>query len=240
MNPIAPPRPKLLIAPAFLLLLSGLACEDDPSPGSVSLAYDFAQGAQGWVAGFVDYPVSGGAEYELDSGYRTMPAPFDTSEALYISGHNRSDDLFMYYRVQANGLRPDTEYRITFSVEILTNAPMNCPGVGGAPGESVYLKAGASTAEPKPIDMKGTYRLSVDKGNQAAGGENALVLGNVANSYPCDLSVPWDPKSLALETPLRVRTDAAGSLWLFMGSDSGYEGLTSLYYTRFTATLHPE
>jgi len=220
-----------------LLAAVCLSCSDDTVPAPTNLDFDFTAGAQGWIAGFADYPVGAETQYELESGYLSLPDPLGPDSAPYISGNNHSDDLFMYYRVKANDLLPDTEYRITFAIEIATDVPNGCSGIGGSPGESVYLKGGASTMEPVPVDVGGTYRLSVDKGNQATGGANALVLGNVANSFPCAPSVPWELKSLGADTPLVVRTDASGSLWLFMGTDSGYEGTTSLYYTRFSATL---
>ena len=42
-----------------------------------------------------------------------------------------------------------------------------------------------------------------------------------------------------LEEPLTVRTDAEGSAWIFVGSDSGFEGTTSLYYDRIDVVLEP-
>ena len=77
-------------------------------------------------------------------------------------------------------------YLARFNVEIATNVPSGCIGVGGAPGESVWVKAGATTVEPVAIDQGGQLRMNIDKGNQSNGGANAVVLGNVANSRSCD------------------------------------------------------
>lgn len=71
----------------------------------------------------------------LQSDYRTLPAPLDTSQrALFISGVNRSDDLFMYWRGQMVGLSPGTRYRASLEVEFATNAQSGC-GVSDVVGE---------------------------------------------------------------------------------------------------------
>ncbi len=45
-------------------------------------------------------------------------------------------------------------------------------GIGGSPGESVYVKAGATTEEPLIIeDSDGWLRMNIDKGNQAGEGQ---------------------------------------------------------------------
>jgi len=71
-------------------------------------------------------------------------------------------------------------------VEIATRTPSGCFDIGGAPGESVWIKAGATGVEPLPILIGGDLRMNVDVGNQSQGGENAVVLGNVANSRSCE------------------------------------------------------
>ncbi|MXY74268.1 MAG: hypothetical protein F4Y83_04980 [Acidimicrobiia bacterium] len=40
-------------------------------------------------------------------------------------------------------------------------------------------------------------------------------------------------------SPVTVEADSAGSAWLIVGTDSGFEGLTRLYYDRITYTLTP-
>jgi putative lipoprotein len=41
-------------------------------------------------------------------------------------------------------------------------------------------------------------------------------------------------------SPLSVTTDASGGMWLIVGTDSGFEGLTALYYSRISYTLVAE
>ena len=100
---------------------------------------------------------------------------------IYVQGHNRSDDLFMFLKKRVDGLRPDTAYEISVSIDLATNVSAGLIGIGGSPGESVFVKAGASTAEPVPLeDGKGYLRMNIDKGNQSRGGEAMAVLGNIA------------------------------------------------------------
>ena len=125
-----------------------------------SLGYDFqfSRGPQGWADLFADYPAGQDGLFNLVADYRPLPAPLDTSQsALYIAGTNRSDDLWMQYKTEVV-LPPDTNYRVTFSVEIATDAPSGCFGVGGAPGEGVTVKAGVSLIEPeRGLDAMGWW-----------------------------------------------------------------------------------
>ena len=108
------------------------------------------------------------------------------------------------------------------------------------PGESVYIKAGASEVEPLPV-LEGTYlRMNIDIGNQSRGGEQAAVLGNVANSRPCEQAPEWERKSFpAQSVPAPVTASSDGRVWILFGSDSGFEGRTQIYYTRVSVTLTP-
>jgi len=64
------------------------------------------------------------------------------------------------------------------------------------------------------------------------------VLGDIANGDPCGAPQRFVRKTLSSgsEQPL-VTTDAGGAAWLLVGTDSGFEGSTRLYYTRFAATF---
>jgi hypothetical protein len=126
-------------------------------------------------------------------------------------------------------------------VEFATDVPRRCGGIGGAPGESVYLKAGASAQEPLPQpDSSGRMVLNVDKGDQAAGGTAAVVLGTIENSRPCDVANRrWELKSLASDAAVQIATDDSEAAWILFGTDSGFEGTTTLYYTQIRIDLTP-
>ncbi|MEO0332641.1 MAG: hypothetical protein AAF223_13330 [Bacteroidota bacterium] len=41
------------------------------------------------------------------------------------------------------------------------------------------------------------------------------------------------------EEPIVVRTDDEGACWLIVGTDSGFEGTTTLYYNRISVFIAP-
>ncbi|MFT7397561.1 MAG: hypothetical protein ACI832_000794, partial [Rheinheimera aquimaris] len=147
------------------------------------------------------------------------------------------DDLFMYIKRKITGLEPATRYQLSVSVRFLTDAASDCMGVGGAPGESVYLKFGYASQEPQ----QSGYYLNVDKGNQSQDGSNARVIGNIASGeISCD-SDKFASKivSGSGNTPLQFTSNADGSIWVFLGTDSGFEGLTRLYYRELELRFTP-
>lgn len=218
-------------------------------PEPVYVSFDFRSGDSGWIAGFADYPAGQEEFYELAAEIAPNPpgaSVFGT--AFRLSGNNHSDDLFMYLKVRlgvTEGLRPNVRYEVTFSIDIATSAPSGCPGIGGAPGESVFLKAGASAEEPDAlVDDEGLLRMTVDKGDQSESGPAGVVLGHIANGLPCDEVDPDEPPFLRrrydwVTSPYPARSDANGTLWLLVGTDSGFEGPTTIYYQRIQALLSP-
>lgn len=205
---------------------------------AITFNYDFESGAQGWTAGFSDYPSDADdlSIYELASGVMALPA--DTSKhAFYIAGHNRSDDLFMFIKTKVTGLQASTPYIASIKIDMLSNKGEDCFGIGGSPGSSVYMKFGFADVEPQQAD----YYLNVDKGNQQPGGANANTLGDiVVSGEECEID-GFKAKVISStnENHLELTSDADGSIWLFVGSDSGFEGLTQLYYDKLSITMTP-
>ena len=200
----------------------------------LSFDFTFDADAEGWAAGFADLPADFNQDaYELDSDFRELPEGL-AGNGFYIQGHNRSDDLFMYLTRQVDGLQPLTEYEVNVEIDLATNVPGGLVGIGGSPGESVYVKAGASAIEPsEEQDSSGWLRSNIDKGNQANGGTEMVVVGNV--SHPDVIGEEYKIKTLTNEgSSLSVTTDANGGVWLIVGTDSGFEGLTTLYYSRIS------
>lgn len=225
--------PALALLTSSLLLLNGCELDTGTSPAHY---YDFRQGNQQWQAGFSDYPTDNATTYELESGIRNLPTGY-TGQGFYLKGMNRSDDLFMYIKRKITGLEPATRYQLSVSVRFLTDAASDCMGVGGAPGESVYLKFGYASQEPQ----QSGYYLNVDKGNQSQDGSNARVIGNIASGeISCD-SDKFASKivSGSGNTPLQFTSNADGSIWVFLGTDSGFEGLTRLYYRELELRFTP-
>ena len=235
-------RPRSdLVTVSLLVGAFVAACSGHPTEPTEALTYtyDFDHGPQGFTAGFADYPPADAASYELTSGHRALPPALGPRSALFISGVNRSDDLFMFFKGQVNGASPGTPYGVTVSVEIATETPAGCIGVGGAPGESVWIKAGASAVEPVPVRDGAYLRMNIDIGSQSTDGAQAVVLGNIANSRSCEEPRQWEIKAFEGRSsgPISIPTD--GRAWLLFGVDSGFEARTTIYFTRATATFTP-
>ena len=158
---------------------------------------------------------------------------------------NRSDDLAMLIKGPIDGLFPNSDYQVELDVEYATPVPTGCAGIGGSPGESVYVKLGAVDVEPRAVERDEggtrTLRLNFDFGNQSQSGDRALVVGDMANSQECiTADGEWELKTGSTRgIPFRARTDAAGRLWVVAGTDSAFEGLTEVYYTSLRVRLQP-
>jgi hypothetical protein len=177
---------------------------------------------------------------ELDSGWEAVPPDVEDRNGFMLTGKNTSDDLFMFIKRQVTGLTPGTLYDVTFEVELATAVGENCPGIGGSPGESVFVKAGLTPVEPEAVDDgAGFLLMNIDKGNQSSGGSDAIVIGDMAGIGDCSLT------SFELKTEdsegqaFSVMTDDEGGAWLLVGTDSGHEGPTRVYFTRIRAQLRP-
>lgn len=206
--------------------------------GEVKLSWDFASGAEGWSGGFCDYPPSSGSEYSLGFDWAALPAELGSGSGLRLTGNNHSDDLFMYVARRVAGLQPAKQYLLDVNVEIATNAPADCGGIGGSPGLSVYVKIGASpTSAVLVVDDLGWLRLNLDKGNQAVGGTDLQLVGDISNELACPDST-YQRKQLSL-SHFAVQSADDGSVEVVIGTDSGFEGVTTLYYDRISVTLRP-
>ncbi len=228
----------LLILP-IVGLLSACGGDDDlpkPDPNTKMLYIDFDDGATGWMPGFADYPAGEETFYELSSGVEKLPTSLSSNrKGFKLSGNNHSDDLFMFTYKRVDGLEPNTRYDLRFKVTFGTNAQNNCMGIGGSPGNSVWIKLGATKNEPKAVnDGTGFLLLNWDKGNQASGGSDAIIAGDFANHVECgssNIDTTYHKKTLITQKgSYSTVTDATGNLWVLMGTDSGYEGTTTIYF----------
>ncbi|NIJ52037.1 hypothetical protein [Dyadobacter arcticus] len=223
---------------AGLMLAIGItSCNDDGLDAITTVDSNFETGLDGWSAEFADYSTeTDTAILDFASGQALLPTGLDTTQHAYaIQSMNRSDDVFMFLKKRIKGLVPNGTYSVVFDLTLGTNYPENSFGIGGSPGSSVYLKAGASGIEPGVKLVNKFYEFTLDKGQQSEQGEDALVLGNVANERE-DAKYALVKRTNA-DKPFTVKANAQGEVWLFVGTDSGYEGLTLLYYDRIVATI---
>ncbi|TFE25979.1 copper amine oxidase N-terminal domain-containing protein [Cohnella luojiensis] len=208
---------------------------------SITVSYNFSEGNDGWKGDFADLPVDYNKDiYELQYARELLPLgdANKTNYGLKLKGVNRSDDLFMFLTRKVDDLKPNTAYQVKLDFGMYTSESGGMMGVGGSPSEAVKVKAGVINKEPAAIqkDDGGSlyYRMNIDKGIQSESGADAKVLG--------DITKPDSGKEgyqrVNFSYSAAVTTNAKGDLFLLIGTDSGYEGLTTLYFDdiKLTAT----
>jgi len=216
-------------------LCCGCSLDDHMGMDIYSDYYNFNEGMHGWTVDFSDYP-SGSEDsigYELQFSHTALPDNLAPQKGVMISGNNHSDDLFMYMKKKITGLPANTLFTVIFQVELASNAPTGAVGAGGAPGESVFLKAGASTIEPKKVVDQEHYVLNIDKGNQLDSGEDVITLGHIGVAPNTTGYTLITRSNIAMNSRFYAQTNSKGELWLIVGTDSGFEGITTVYYTEF-------
>jgi hypothetical protein len=229
-----------------MLILAVTSPSIAPSPGraapaqspDITRTFDFRDGTLGWQPDFVGYTQYNQDIYELLAELRALPPELSVSgTGFYLQGHNRCDCLVMFLKRRLgaqDGVVAGQRYRASFTVRLASNAQSGCIGIGGAPGESVRLLVGASQIEP--VTFVGPYdtrRLNVES-------TVATLAGNIANGQPCNLNLnPYISIERMQQHVSEVTADSAGNLWLFVGTGSGFEGRTTLYYQGIDVVLTP-
>lgn len=238
-------RSRMLGGTVIALALLVAACADDvndptPVPLPLEITFDLGSPEPPWVTGFADHPVHKEQDWKLAAYHRNLPPPLDTDQrALYFTGHNHSDDLMMYLYRHLDGLVAGVTYDVDFEVELATNAGEGCAGAGGSPGDSQWLKVGATNFEPGLYVHDEHYRLTADLGHQMEDGAHGIVVETIGVPTPC---VGGDFLLKQLRTTTErpsVTTMVSGNAWLIIAVDSGYEGLMEVYFTRAKVTLTP-
>ena len=234
-------RIKLLLFLSLITLLFS-NCSDDENdttnPEFVELTFDFQNDTQSWEGDFADYPVGEVDFYELSYEFSYLPTPLNTNlGALKQSGNNRSADLFMFIQRQLNELEPNTDYKVSFEIEFASNVANGMAGVGGSPGEGLAIKAGVTNIKPEKINQEGMYRMNIDKGNQVTGGSDMFVIGDFSNDTNQN---EYTLKNLVANNILTVSTNSSGELWLVVGTDSGFEATTTIFYNLIKVKLEKQ
>ncbi len=225
-----------------VLLVIGTSCNnDDPwsdfergsemtaEDNGVIFKQDFTVGQGGWEAIFAEYPKADKAFYELKSGKSQLPSPLDQNKtAFMLSGNNHSDALQMFVAKQFTGLDPATGYSVKVKVELASKYPDGSVGIGGSPANSVHLVTHICRGgyQLDPGDDKTNVQLKFNKNSE--NGYDYLELG--------DIAIPADKNEYQLiqrecVSENIVKADEAGRIWAVVGTWSGFEGITTLYYT---------
>lgn len=235
-------------AVAVSLLATLAACGGDnaatPPQGAlppvlkaVQITADFNQGIDGWKGESSDYSDADKPE-NIVFEQRALAAPL-TGKGYYVAGVNRSDDLFLFVKKQFGGFVPSASYKVNFTVKFASDVSTGCMGVGGSPGEAVWVVGAASDTEPKVVVNNGRSEVNIDRGNQGGGGKAGQVLGTINNSVP-DCGTPvMESKTVKSKEPLTVKADAEGKLWLLVGIDSGFESGSKLTFQSVVVDAEP-
>lgn len=222
---------KIIVLLICLIIIGNTVYGSEYMQGN-KLKYDFEKGLDGFEVGYADLPSEKGTKefYELEFKYSNIPVEGTNTKGMFLAGNNHSDDLFMYVYKDISdqtNFKPNTSYNITMTFKIATNEPAGSFGSGGAPGESVYVKGGVVTREPKPyIDNMGYYRMNIDKGNQSFGGKELPLIGNIAKrNGTSDRTYAFN----TYEVNQNINVGSSGKAYILIGLDSGYEGITKIY-----------
>ena len=204
---------------------------------SKSFIFNFATNSEEWWQGFADYPPGRTMDnyYELSFAYSQLPSYLGSMFGLFLSGNNHNNDLFMYVKRELDGLKPNTDYAVVFHIELASNTTDNTDGESETSGSGVYLKAGATLTEPLSLITDDYYVMNIDKGSHASGGKDSIVLGDIDSGN--NLDPLYTLKVFENDTRFSVTTDETGSVWIHVGTDSVFGGITSVYYSAITVTF---
>jgi hypothetical protein len=215
-----------------LLFVLAVSCAPDQEVRVYSVSYFFKDSTSGWTGDFADYPEDT-TGYHLHFALDTLPFKINTDstrKALRISGISGDDGLFMFIKKKVSGLRANTTYKLLFNVRVASNVPLGVVD-GATPGEGVYVKVGGATYEPNKQLADGVYSMNLDKGGESEDGGDMIVVGHIGvATTTTDYAVIVRNNNLT--RGVFVRTDERGELWVIVGTDSLFEGETTLYYTQ--------
>ena len=223
----------LLIALVTCLLVS---CRKHNGYADKRYVSSFSKDTDGWHAFFSDYHEGKEDFYELSFQRSGLPDPLDnTIHSLKISGNNHSDDLLSVVYRKFDGLKPNKQYAISFDIELASNVATNWFGIGGSPDLS--LGAGAIAYPPSStIDEEGLYRPNFSSAIQShLPNETFELLGTIGVGE--DVTEYTLIRRHNKNKPLLATANSNGELWLMIGTDSGFEGTTTLYYKSIKVSM---
>lgn len=229
-------KKTISITTIFVLLLAFMSgCTPTAkSPAGTSAFFDFEKSDSGFVPIFADYPDQEDVHsfYEFQHSYGEIPIP-KAGKGIFISGNNHSDDLFMGYVKKLEGFSAGETYHFSVSFKLATNIEGGLVGVGGTPGESVTVKCGIVSIEPKATNESGYFRMNIDTGAQSNGGKDMTIVGDMAkteNSRPGE----YEFNEFSAEFDMTANED--GEVYLIIGTDSGFESTTAYYLDDISVT----
>jgi hypothetical protein len=195
-------------------------------------SYNFDESQFDWSGGVADYPVKDSANVKFDFVYGLIPeAIAPVQRSLKLSGSNNGDYLTMFIKKQITGLKPETDYRLAFDIELACDAD-------DASSETVILKAGATASDPTTIRTNDRFRLTIDKGAYAESGADMIVIDTVqVNATTDEYGVTQTGDAPSKYLYVNVQSDNAGSLWVIIATESSGIGRSTVYYSKVAITF---
>lgn len=229
---------SITIVFALLLAFMSGCTPKAESPAGTSAFFDFGQNDSGFVPIFADYPDQEDVDdfYEFQHSYGEVPIP-KAGKGIFISGNNHSDDLFMGYVKKLEGFAAGESYHFGVSFKLATNVESGLLGAGGAPGESVTVKCGIVSIEPKATNESGYFRMNIDTGSQSNGGKDMTVVGNMSKM---ENNRPGEYEFNEFSAEFDMAENNTGEVYLIIGTDSGFEATTAYYLDDISVTWSKE
>ena len=227
---IASFRLKKILFLGLIITLGLVSCNGNEN-SERNYTFDFNKiGTENWKSLFSDYPVGKEDFYELIFEHSALPEPLDTNlMSLKISGNNHSDDLLSVIYRKFDDLQPNKKYLVTFDIDFASRAVKGGLGSGGSPDLSIGA-GGISFVPENTIDNRNYYQPNFESRLQSGlSNEVFKVLGKIggSDSYPPSFTLL---NRNNLEAPIEIETNSEGEAWLMIATDSGFEGVTTLYY----------
>lgn len=206
-----------------------------------TVSYTFDEDLQGFSVFSADYDTDHPYNDQIFIGLAATPEPFEYRNSLKFKWNNYSDDMKGVIFKQFDGLEANKKYTVTFELDLVTYISYECGGIGGSPSEGVNAKGAILNYKPERIIVDGDYRANVQdsqKGNNE--GDETVWIGDIGLPTTTCVSDPadriWEQKTIKNEQEFIFTNDNQGEAWLYISLDSGFEGVTEVYYTDLRVT----
>ncbi len=224
---------KWIVLVGLIIAIYFVACNNAADPLPITF-FDstFQEGTDDWTGDFAYYESGQDSSVKFNISLANIPFRTDsTLRGLRVEGTNTGDSLFWFIKRKITGLDPTLTYKVAYRINLSTSYPDTV----GSSGRITYIKAGASTEEPKKVLSSGYYNTSILKGAIGRNGTEMLLLGNAGNKLDSVAyrSIVRDNANLAVE----VKPNAAGEIWLCVGTETKYKGQILLFFDRIYAAV---
>lgn len=220
---------------AFLILCSALWSCNTGSSDEISVFnsfYNFEDSSYGWSGGAADYSVKDSSNVKFDLVYTSATEKMaPVGRSLKLSGINAGGYLTMFIKKEITGLRPETNYTLAFDIELACDTDSTA-------GDAIILKAGATVAEPRAIEINQHVRLNIDNGLYNQNGRDMIVIDTVdVTATTNEYGIVQSGDAPSKYVYVNAQSDAAGSLWVIIATESSAIGRSIVYYSKVAITF---